>query len=156
MRVNSIKQKKGRYFVSITFCDENEERNFLQNLIGHFGAFLPVNCMLTDLDTSYSAYEEYFPRENYYVFHCLTSASIFAYELSQTEIQDVISNWGYYTIDALFALGVVGTEVKHHKPDGENEFKSMPIVITQVLDNSLDINLDQYYFEEMSKFLVMV
>lgn len=156
MRINSVKQINNRCYLSITFLNEIEERIFLQKIIIWFGKMLPVNCILTDLDTSYSVYEEYFIRENYYVFDRLTTASIFAFELNQTEIQDVISNWGYYTIDAIFALGVVDAELKCQKHDATNKLKSMPIVIAQVLDNSLDIYLDLYYFDDMSKFFIAV
>ena len=153
LKINSIKQTIDRCYLSITFPDKITECNFLQNIITYFGETLPVNCILTDLDTGYSAYEEYFTRGNYYVFDRLTTASIFAFELNKTEIQDVLANWGYYTIDAMFVLGIVGAELKYQKLDITNELMFMPIVIDQVLDNSLDINLDLYYFEEILKFL---
>lgn len=111
--------------------------------------------MLTDLDTDYSTYEEYFEKNNYYVFDRLTTASIFAFDLTSTEIQEVISNWGYFTIDAMFALGIVDDEVKKKKLDSTNIFKSLPTVITQVLDNSIDITIDQRHFKYLSQFLVM-
>ncbi len=141
--------------MDITFCDESEERDFLQNLIGSFEDVLSVNCMLTDLDTSYSTYEEYFPRGNYYVFDRLTSASIFAFELNHAEGEDVISNWGYYTFDAMFALGTVEPELKKQKLDCVQELKCMPIVITQVLDYSVNIDLDYCYFEKIAKLLAI-
>lgn len=146
MHVNSIKHNDNKYYLSVTFLDEIEERIFLQNILNWFGKILPVNCILTDLDTSCSTYEEYFNR-NYYVFDRLTTSSIFAFDLNSTEVQDVISNWGYFTIEAIFALGTVDDEVKNQKLDSTNIFKSMPIVITQVLDNSIDIIIDQYYLE---------
>ncbi len=154
MRVNSIKRNEDRSHLSITFCNENEEREFLRNMIEYFGKLLPVNCMLTDLDTSYSAYEQYFPRGNHYVIDHVTSASILAFELNHTEIQDVISNWGYYTFAAIFSLGVIRAELKKQELDYLDELKSMSIVVSQVLDTSLEINIENRFFEEMLKFVV--
>lgn len=154
MRVNSIKRNEDRCYLSITFCNENEEREFLRNMIEYFGKLLPVNCMLTDLDTSYLAYEKYFPRGNHYVIDHVTYASILAFELNHTEIQDVISNWGYYTFAAIFSLGVFRTELKKQELVYLDELKSMPIVVSQVLDTSLEINIENRFFEEMSKLVV--
>lgn len=156
MRVNSIQQHNdNKYCISITFPNEIEERIFLQKILNWFEKVLPVNCILTDLDTSYSTYEDYFGKNNYYVFERSTTASIFAFDLTSTEIQEVISNWGYFTIDAIFALGIVDDEVKKKKFDSTNIFKSMPAVITQVLDNSIDITIDQCYYKDLSQFFVM-
>ena len=153
MRINSIKHNGDRYYLSVTFCDDIEERDFLHSVIHCFEKGRSVHCILTDLDTSYSAYEDYFPRGNYYVFDHLTSASIFAFELNHAEIQDVISNWGYYTLAAMFALGTFEEKLKNQHLDCMPNLNSMPVVITQVLDNSLDINLEQCYFEKMLKLL---
>ena len=155
MRVNSIQHNDNKYCLSITFPNEIEERIFLQKILNWFEKVLPVNCMLTELDSSHSLYEEYFGRNNYYVFDRLTTASIFAFDLTSTEIQEIISNWGYFTIDAIFALGIVDDEVKKKKLDITNIFKSLPAVITQVLDNSIDITIDKCYFKDLSQFLVM-
>ena len=155
MRFNSIKHNDNRFYLSITFPNEIEERIFLQKILNRFEKILPVNCMLTDLDTSYSAYEEYFRKNNYYVFDRLTTASIFAFDLTSTEIQEVISNWGYFTIDAIFALGIVDNEVKKNKLDITNILKSLPAVFTQVLDNSIDITIDQRYYKNLSQFLLI-
>lgn len=156
MRINSIQQHNdNKCCISITFPNEIEERIFLQKILNWFEKVLPVNCILTDLDTSYSTYEEYFGKNNYYVFERSTTASIFAFDLTSTEIQEVISNWGYFTIDAIFALGIVDDEVKKKKLDSTNIFKSMPAVITQVLDNSIDITIDQCYYKALSQFIVM-
>lgn len=155
MRFNSIKHNDNRFYLSITFPSEIEERIFLQKILNRFEKILPVNCMLTDLDTSYSAYEEYFRKNNYYVFDRLTTASIFAFDLTSTEIQEVISNWGYFTIDAIFALGIVDNEVKKNKLDITNILKSLPAVFTQVLDNSIDITIDQRYYKNLSQFLLI-
>ena len=95
----------------------------------------------------------YFLYNNYYVFDRLTTASIFAFDLTSNEIQDVISNWGYFTIDAVFALGIVDDELKKSNIDCENVFKSLPIVIAQVLDSSIDITIDQCYYKELSQIL---
>ncbi len=148
-----IKKEDGKYYVSITFSHETEEHLFLSNILTMFGRTLPVNCMITDLDTSYPHYEAYFERDNYYIFDRVTKASIFAYRLNQAEIERIISNWGYYTIDAMFSLGVCEDEVLIQKPDYTDGLRSMPIVITQVLDNSIEITVDQYYFDDISKLL---
>ena len=148
MRVNSRQCDDNRYRLSITFPNEIEERLFLQNILNRFAKILPVNCMLTDLDTSYSAYEAYFRRNNYYIFDRLTTVSIFAFDLASTEIQEIISNWGYFSVDAVFALGAIDDEVKKKKLDGTNIFESLPVVITQVLDNSIDITIDRRYLLE--------
>lgn len=153
MRVNSIQYKGDKYRLSITFSNEIEEHIFLQNTLNWFGKILPVNCMLTDLDTSYSAYEKYFAGHNYYIYDRSTTASIFAFDLTPTEIQKVISNWGYFTIEAMFALGIIENAVKKKELDRTSIFQSLPIVITQVLDNSVDITIDQFYFKELSQFL---
>lgn len=153
MRINSIQHKNNKYCISITFSNEFKERIFLQKILNWFEKVLPVNCMLTDLDTSYSLYKKYFEKNNYYVFERSTTASIFVFDLTSLEIQDVISNWGYFTIDAMFALGIVDDEVKKKIHDCTNIFKSLPIVITQVLDNSIDIAINQRYFKEFSNFL---
>lgn len=153
MRVNSIQYKRDKYRLSITFSNEIEEHIFLQNTLNWFGKILPVNCMLTDLDTSYSFYEEYFAGRNYYVYDRSTTASIFAFDLTPPEIQEVISNWGYFTIDAMFALGTMEGAVKEKELDRTSIFQSLPIVITQVLDSSVDITIDQFYFKELSQFL---
>ena len=153
MHVNSLKYNK-RCCLSITFPNEIEERIFLQKILNRFEKILPVNCMLTDLDTSYSAYEEYFGRNNYYVFDRLTTASIFAFDLTSTEIQEVISNWGYFTIYALFAIGPVPNEIKKQKSDCIEILKSLPIVIEQVPDLSIDITMDKYYFEDIFQFVI--
>ena len=151
--MNSIQHKGDKYRLSIAFFNEIEERIFLQNTLNWFGKILPVNCMLTDLDTSYSFYKEYFVGHNYYVYDRSTTASIFAFDLTPTEIQKVISNWGYFTIDAMFALGTIEDAVKKKELDRTSIFQSLPIVITQVLDNSVDITIDQFYFKELSQFL---
>lgn len=156
MRVNLISNNTFKRYLSITFIDEIEEHIFLKNILALLGKKLPVHCMITDLDTSYLLYEKYFKREKYYVFDRLTTVSIFAFELDATEIQNVISNWGYYTIDAIFALGVLDNDVKNPKLDSTNILKSMPIVIAQVLDNSIEIAIDQCYFKDVSQFLVSI
>ena len=153
MLVNSKQHIDNKWCLSITFSNEIEERIFLQNILNRFEKILPVNCMLTDLDTDYSTYEEYFGRNNYYVFDRLTTASIFAFDLTSNEIQKVISNWGYFTIDAIFALGTVDDEVKKKKLDNTNIFKSLPVVITQVLDYSIEITIEQRYFKDFSNSL---
>lgn len=109
--------------------------------------------MITDLDTDCPLYEAYFEKNNYYVFDRLTTASIFAFDLTSNEIQDVISNWGYFTIDAVFALGTVDDTVKSKKLDCTDILKSLPIVIAQVLDSSIDITIDQCYYKELSQIL---
>lgn len=152
MKINSKVKVYNRYYINVTFKNEIEEHTFLYDIITYLKKFLPVNCLITDLDTSCSAYEEYFIRGNYYVFDRVTLLSIFAFDLNQTEIQNVISNWCYYTIDAMFSLGVVDSELKHQKLDKTHELKSMPVVITQVLDYSLEIDLEYCYFEKLSKF----
>ena len=38
--------------------------------------------------------------------------------------------------------------------DCENVFKSLPVVISQVLDYSIDIAVHQYYYKDISRFLV--
>lgn len=156
MRVNSIQYKGDKYRLSITFSNEIEEHIFLQNTLNWFGKILPVNCMLTDLDTSYSFYEEYFAGHNYYVYDRSTTASIFAFDLTPTEIQEVISNWGYFTIEAMFALGIIENAVKKKKLDSTNAFQCLPITITQVLDSSVDIAIDQCHFKDLSQFLSTV
>ena len=153
MRMNSIQHKGDKYRLSIAFSNEIEERIFLQNTLNWFGNILPVNCMLTDLDTSYSFYKEYFVGHNYYVYDRSTTASIFAFDLTPPEIQEVISNWGYFTIDAMFALGTIEDAVKKKELDSTNAFQCLPITITQVLDSSVDITIDQFYFKELSQFL---
>lgn len=156
MKVNYIKHQESRCSLSITFCDEDEERVFIQKLINIFKEHFPVNCMLTDLDTDYFYYIQYFKRSNYYVFDRSTNVSIFAYELNHTEIQNVISNWGYYTIDALIAFGEFKTELKRKKLDAENELKTMPIVITQVLDFSINIIFHQIYLDEIAELIYLL
>ncbi len=153
MRIHSIRNHDTKSCVRITFSNEDEERAFLQNLLNRFERVLPVNCMITDLDTSYSAYEAYFTSENYYVFDRLTTASIFAFDLTPNEIKNVVSNWGFYTVDAVFGLGSVDDGVKKKKLDITDLLKKLPIVITQVLDNSMDITVEQHYFEGLSQFL---
>lgn len=153
MRINSIRKSDNRCCFSITFNAENDERIFLKNLIQHFEKDLSVNCMLTDLDTSYMVYEKYFNRDNYYVIDHGTSASILAFELNHQEIEDVISNWGYYTFAAVLFLGSFKTEFMNIKPNCIEKLESFPIVIHQVLDTSLDINLTHYYYEEISHLL---
>ena len=154
MRINSMQHNYNKYCLSITFPNEIEEHIFLQDILNRFGNVLPVNCMITDLDTDCPLYEAYFEKNNYYVFDRLTTASIFAFDLTSTEIQDVISNWGYFTIDAVFALGIVDDELKKSNIDCENVFKSLPGVISQVLDYSIDIAVHQYYYKDISRFLV--
>lgn len=122
-------------------------------MIEHFGKFLPVNCALTDLDTGYSAYEKYFPRGNYYVIDNVTNSSILAFELDHAEIKDVISNWGYYTFDAVFSLGLFRTELREQKLDCLDELRSMPIVVSQVLDTSMEINTEHRFFKEILQLL---
>ncbi|MBE6649614.1 MAG: hypothetical protein E7614_08900 [Ruminococcaceae bacterium] len=153
MKVNSIQHNDNKCCLSITFSNEIEERIFLKNILNWFEKVLPVNCMLTDLDTSYSIYEQYFRRNNYYVFDRLTTASIFAFDLTSSEIQEVISNWGYFTIDAIFAIGTIDDEVKKKKLDNTHIFKSLPAVITQVLDYSVDITIEQRYFKNLLQFI---
>lgn len=154
MRVNSIQHNYNKYCLSITFPDEIEEHTFLQNILNRFEKVLPVNCMITDFDTDCHLYEPYFERKNYYIFDCVTYASIFAFDLIQTEIKDVIANWGYFTVDAVFALGIVDDEVKKSNIDCANILKSLPVVISQVLDYSIDITVHQYYYRDISRFLV--
>lgn len=154
MRINSIQHNYNKYCLSITFSDEFEEHVFLQNILNRFEKVLPVNCMITDFDTDCSLYEPYFERKNYYIFDRVVYSSIFAFDLTSTEIQDVISNWGYFTIDAVFALGTVDDELKKSNIDCENVFKSLPVVISQVLDYSIDIAVHQYYYKDISRFLV--
>lgn len=153
MRINSIQHADNKYCLSITFPNEIEEHIFLQDILNRFGNVLPVNCMITDLDTDCPLYEAYFEKNNYYVFDRLTTASIFAFDLTSNEIQDVISNWGYFTIDAVFALGTVDDAVKSKKLDCMDILKSLPIVIAQVLDSSIDITIDQCYYKELSQIL---
>lgn len=153
MRVNSIKKNNKKYKLSVTFCNESEERVVLQDIIFYFENSLSINCMITDLDTSYFVFESYFPRQNYYVFDRITSSTIFAFRLNHDEVFDVISNWGYYTLDAKFSLGSIelpNLDKKH--VDYLYKFESMPIVITQVLDSSLHIVFDERYFDEIVDF----
>ena len=155
MKINSKVHIDNRYYLSVTFKDEIEEHIFLYNIITYLDKYLPVNCLITDLDTSCLMYEEYFIRDNYYVFDRLTSVSIFAFDLNQAEVKNVICNWCYYTIDAMFALGVIDSKIKYQKLDIMHELELLPVVITQVLDNSLEIDLEYCYFEKLSKFLVV-
>ena len=67
MRINSIQHNYNKYCLSITFSDEFEEHVFLQNILNRFEKVLPVNCMITDLDTDCPLYEAYFEKNNYYV-----------------------------------------------------------------------------------------
>ena len=153
MLVNSVKHNNEKCYLSITFFNEIEEHIFLQNILYYFVKILPVNCVLTDLDTNCSTYERYFERNNYYVFDRLTTVSIFAFDLTWIEIKEVVSNWGYFTIDAIFALGTIDDELKNHKLDITNIFQSLPIVINQVLDNSVEIIINQCYFEDVFKII---
>ncbi len=146
MRINSIKQDENKIHLSITFYNESEERAFLQKLESKFGSVLPIHCMITDLDTICPMYEEYFPRGNYYVIDHITTLSIFAFQLNHTEVCDVISNWGYYTLDAILALGNLNS-------DRVNELKSLPIVVSQVLDYSLSIEIERCFYQKFSKLI---
>ena len=149
MRINSINQKNNRWHISITFRNENEEKDFLKKIIEILVDFLPVNCVLTDLDTVFSMYKEYFPRHNYFVLDNITYASICAYKLNWDEIKDVISNWGYYTLDAMFVFGNFRYEYKSQTFNCSEVIKCMPVVISQVLDYTLNINLEQQYFDKI-------
>ena len=62
MRINSIQNNYNKYCLSITFSDEFEEHVFLQNILNRFEKVLPVNCMITDLDTDCPLYEAYFEK----------------------------------------------------------------------------------------------
>ena len=149
MRINSTSRKNDKWHISVTFYNENEERIFLKKLIEIFDDVLPVNCVLTDLDTVYPMYKEYFPRNNYFVLDNITYASLCAYKLNWDEIKDVISNWGYYTLDAIFMLGEFKPEYKSQKTNYSKEIECMPVIISQVLDYSLNIDLEQRYFDKM-------
>ena len=65
----------------------------------------------------------------------------------------VLNNQGAGVI-AVFALGIVDDELKKSNIDCENVFKSLPVVISQVLDYSIDIAVHQYYYKDISRFLV--
>jgi len=149
MRVNSLKHDENKCCLSITFLDETEEHIFLGKILNCLKKILEVNCMIKDLDTCCSLYEMYFEKGNYYFFEQSTTTSIFAFGLNSKEINNVISNWGYFTFDAIFALGPVDDEVKKQKRDCMNVLKSLPVVINQVLDTSIDITMEQCYFKNI-------
>lgn len=154
MRVNTKQRNKDKCYLSLTFENENEERAFLQKLVKYWKEFLPINCMITDLDSGYSLYEQYFPRGNYYIFENVSpSVSIFAFELNNAEVQDVIANWGYYTFDAILSMGSVKPELIDKKKSSVEQLMSMPVVVRQVLDTSLDIYCEYELFEKMSRLL---
>lgn len=140
--------------ILITFYNEIEEQTFLKDLIFYFEKVLPINCMLTELDTSYCLYEKYFPRGNYYVFDQLTRSTIFAFQLNCSEVLDVISNWGYYTFDAKLCFGTIEMpDLNNTNYDYSSKLEAMPIVISQILDYSLGISFDDCYYKKMSDFL---
>ena len=152
MRINSINKKDERYFLDITFSNEDEVQDFLKKILVSLKDLLSVNCMITDLDTSYKMYIDYFPRKNYYIVDRITRASIYAYELNDMETGNVVSNWGFYTYDAILAFGKLETDYIEQKSDCMEALKRMPIVINQVLDCSLDISIEKYYYEKMQGF----
>ena len=149
MRINSINKKDERYFLDITFSNEDEVQDFLKKILVSLKDLLSVNCMITDLDTSYKMYIDYFPRKNYYIVDRITRASIYAYELNDMETGNVVSNWGFYTYDAILAFGKLETDYIEQKSDCMEALKRMPIVINQVLDCSLDISIEKYYYEKI-------
>lgn len=154
MRISYKKQYEDKYYLNITFIDEVEEQGFLKRILDWFGKSLPINCMITDFDTDYSLYKEYFEKSEYYVLDRITTQSIFAFKLNNEEVGNVISNWGYYTISALFALGEIDNKTINQRLDISDLLMSMPIVISQILDNSIEIISDAYYLNDVVKFLV--
>ena len=56
----------------------------------------------------------------------------------------------------MFALGIIENAVKKKKLDSTNAFQCLPITITQVLDSSVDITIDQCHFKDLSQFLSTV
>ena len=142
MQINYKKQHDGKCYFNITFIDEVEEQSFIKKILDWFGRLLPINCMLTDLDTDCLLYKDYFEKNKYYVFDRLTTLSIFAFKLNGEEVCNVISNWGYYTINAVFALGAINNETIKQELDISDLLMSMPIVISQILDNSIEIISD--------------
>lgn len=155
MRLNTIEQKSDRFFISITFEDEIKEQQWLKTVIDFFKeSGLQVNCEITDLDTGCHSYEEFF-ETNYYLYDRLTTISLFAFDLTNQQICDVVNNWGFYSIDAIFALGSVNdvNELKKERINLETVFLKMPIVVRQVLDTTVDITIDSTYKTDLMQMI---
>ncbi len=154
MRLNTIEQKLDRFFISITFEDEVKEQQWVKTVIGFFKkSGLQVNCEISELDTGCRSYEEFF-ETNYYLYDRLTTISLFAFDLTDQQICDVVSNWGFYSIDAIFALGYVNADKqKKEQMNLETEFLKMPVVIRQVLDTTVDITIDSTYKTDLMQII---
>ena len=56
--------------------------------------------------------------------------------------------FGAYTFDAILALGKFEADYIEQKFDCMEDLESMPVVINQVLDSSLDISIQSCYYEK--------
>ena len=154
MRLNTIERKSDRFFISITFEDEIKEQQWLRTVIDFFKkSGLQVNCEITDLDTICRSYEEFF-ETNYYLYDRLTTISLFAFDLTNQQIYDVVSNWGFYSIDAIFALGSINADkLKKERMNIEPAFLEMPVIFRQVLDTTVDITIDSVYKTDLMQII---
>ncbi len=151
MKLNSIEAKNNKYIISVTFKDENSEQDFLLQIVNLLKGKMQMNCMISELDVSYEYYENYFHKSHCYTIDDITQAHIFAYDVTFDEIELVISNWGFYTLDAAIALGNVDLTIQ--EGHSIEYLKTLPIFIQQVLDCSLLIILDECHYESFMEFM---
>lgn len=151
MKINSVECDNNRYSISITFNNEHEERKFLIQIVNLFRENFRMNCMILDLDVCYECYKSYFSNEHCYTIDDITRAFIFAYDVTYNEVETVISNWGYYTLDAAIAFGDV--DLAEQNDHSAERLKSMPIYIQQILDYSLFIVIDEQYYKSFMTLL---
>ena len=132
------------YFISITFDDEFCERYFLYNVAKLFGKQYVMSTLIQDLDCMITCYKGYFSTSEYVIWeHNPSHPFISATSLCLSEMESVIDNFGYYTLDAYIYWSKSKIDFEKALSNKSNYFYMdySELSIRQVLDLSLEIQV---------------
>jgi len=135
--------------ITATFHNEEVEREFLHNVAKVLNKEYIVSTLIHDLDVDISLYKNYFQSTDFSIFeddptHPFLTCSV----LDSQTLESVISNWGYYTLNAYlyWTKDVLDFKSALHNTSDHFFMKCSALTIKQVLDLSVDIHVNNAMF----------
>ena len=152
MKVNKKStQDKFNIVVEITFDNEDDEQEYIRLLVHNLMRRHSVGVYIKDLDVDIEKYKEYFSCEYLMMEENTPSPVIIAKNLNEETLDNVINNWGFYTLEAyFFILNKDDIRVEDVIWKRDNLVKeTVVLLIRQVLDLSVEIVVNQELYYEL-------
>ncbi len=136
--------------IEITFDNENDEQNFIRQLLGKLENEYTTSIYIRDLDVDIMKYKEFFSCDYIIQDEDATSPAIVATNINKETLYNVVGNWGFYSYKAFIIItnGCLKTEEIVVKK-GELMTENTLLVMGQVLDYTLEVRIKDYLYDKI-------